>query len=363
MNQSYFESKTRSLTLDIIRTCWWIIAIYIAGTGVNSWLSGYDDPWSFLRDVTVIPGMKMIVLWIGLECYFRWMNQYLNYMTILFTNFLVVIMILSLFTLPITVYFLIFPILFSLFYFRVEIILFSIVQALFTLLLLYFFSSNIQAMLTPSDILMLVAMMTASALIINKLRKHAFSLAEHLAKAIQEKQDYQMANIQMERISRIESVTELYNHKTFHEHLENLMSLQQSFPIAVHLALLDIDNFKQVNDTYGHAAGDVIIKYVADQIKAHLVTDDFASRYGGEEFGVICVEKTREKVFEQLEEIRRAISSSVHEVLAGNRITISIGVQKLHPGMTKDQLFQAADDALYTAKRSGKNQTVLGRAE
>jgi diguanylate cyclase (GGDEF)-like protein len=349
---------TRTLTRGITKTCWWIILLYLAATVCYSFLTSYDQ-WKFLRVVTLVPGVKLIALLAFLELYYRRTTRFLEYIAIIVVNGLISIMILSLYELPIAIYLLIYPVLISLFYYSQRLIIFALVQSLITLTIVIFSSPVYSTLMGSSALFMVVVMQLSTALIINNLRIRATALTNHLVKVTQEKQDLQTKNILMEKMNRVDPATGLYNHRSFHEHLDSIMALQTSFGFAVHLALLDIDSFKQVNDTYGHASGDAVIIFVADRMKSQLEPDDFASRYGGEEFAILSVEKSSEMFYCQLESIRAEIEAQEHAVLNGKRVTISIGLQTLLPGMSKEQLFGGADAALYRAKRTGKNRIVV----
>jgi diguanylate cyclase (GGDEF)-like protein len=358
MNLSDFHMDTRSLSRDIVRTGWIIIAIYVLATLSNLFVTHHDQ-WPFFRAVILFPVLKMAVVMLCLDVYIRRGSRWIEYFTIVCVNLVVTIMILALYELPIVIYLLIFPVLISLFYYSQRLIFYSLVQGILTVGFVLALSADLRSIVTVSNITMVVSMLIATALIINNLRKRAFAMARDFMSVIQDKQDLQTKNIMMEKMNRIDPATELYNHRAFHEHLESIMTLHSSFGIPVYLALLDIDNFKLVNDTFGHASGDAVIKYVADQMKGYTGADDFASRYGGEEFAILSVDKTTEQFYEQLEQIRRAVSEKEHEELNGRRVTVSIGTQMLTPGMSKQQLFGGADKALYAAKRSGKNRTMV----
>ena len=125
-------------------------------------------------------------------------------------------------------------------------------------------------------------------------------------------------------------------------------------------ALLDIDNFKQLNDTYGHDVGDKVLVYLVEAVKKVVRLEDIVSRYGGEEFAILLPNTMLENAVEILERIRRHIIKEffLHE---NKRIlvTFSAGVTQYQPGDSQQNLYQRADKALYQAKRNGKNQIVV----
>jgi len=180
-----------------------------------------------------------------------------------------------------------------------------------------------------------------------------------LDRTTKSEQELLIRNVLMDRLTKVDPLTDLYNHKTFHEYMEKLVEHHRSNPYNLHLAVLDIDSFKKVNDTYGHAVGDIALKMVAERIYANLGSDDFAARYGGEEFVVILTGGTTEESLAKMERIRRSIASAPIAEMDGTSVTVSIGLHAYIAGETKESAFQKADSALYVAKRSGKNQTVV----
>lgn len=165
--------------------------------------------------------------------------------------------------------------------------------------------------------------------------------------------------LMMERLSKTDALTGLYNHKSFYEHLEEKLTAYNTGELKhLHLAIIDIDNFKMVNDTYGHSVGDTIIKRVAEIIRNYTNADDFVARYGGEEFAIIFTHKTLSEAFEISERIRIALSRFKHPETNHQPVTISIGIKSAKGLDNKSMLFSQADKLLYKAKSNGKNQTA-----
>jgi len=354
--------NTRSLYRDIIRSCWAITIIYLIGTSIELSFTDYDRTLFFWNAIA-LPAIKMIALNATMGWVFRRVQPYSKYILITGINLFICIIIFSLYNLPIVIYSLIIPILLSLYFYSKRLIIFALVQSLLTVAVILFTLPGIRAGLSSSNLIMLLALLSATALIINSLRKHAFALFEQLIKVTQEKQDLQTKNELMEQLNRVDSATGLYNHRSFHEHLVKVIETPDNYAYPTHLAILDIDHFKRVNDTYGHAVGDVAIKFVARQLSLAMDPSDFVARYGGEEFAVVCIDKRTEHVIEQLEQLRQSIAQHKLDHLGGESVTISIGIQKLLPGMSKEELFQQADEALYRAKKSGRNQTMVAGRE
>lgn len=128
------------------------------------------------------------------------------------------------------------------------------------------------------------------------------------------------------------------------------------------IAMLDIDNFKSINDTYGHLAGDKVLNHIAIQIKNSLRTSDIVSRYGGEEFLIILPETDEIKAFMALERVRENIAKKPVKIGSEKLyITVSIGITEVDANMSLTDAIQRADMALLKAKRSGKNKIELAK--
>ncbi len=124
------------------------------------------------------------------------------------------------------------------------------------------------------------------------------------------------------------------------------------------LIIADIDHFKNVNDTYGHQAGDEVLKNFARLLKGNCRTGDLAARFGGEEFVLLCADCDVGAASERAESIRRQLSSLQHDALGGRACTSSFGVTEIQAGDTPDTMVARADRALYEAKERGRNRVV-----
>ncbi|WP_062307646.1 GGDEF domain-containing protein [Alicyclobacillus sendaiensis] len=161
-----------------------------------------------------------------------------------------------------------------------------------------------------------------------------------------------------EKEAKTDALTGLYNRKSFDEYLDFALQISDGTNTPLHLAVIDIDNFKQINDQFGHLVGDEILRRTARAIQQHLAAGDFLARYGGEEFAVIIPEISHEQAVQHMEKIREYIANVHHVELDGHRATVSIGLSTHRPGETRDELFERADQCLYRAKQTGKNKIV-----
>ncbi len=163
---------------------------------------------------------------------------------------------------------------------------------------------------------------------------------------------------QARRESTTDPLTRLYNRRAFESCLEHTIAVNRLFQYPAALLLIDIDYFKQVNDTYGHAVGDEVLKTTAERIvRVCKRKSDFVARYGGEEFAVILREtslRDAQKIAQQIaDSVRRAPISLPDS--KSIRVTVSIGVAELNPNETPESWFQRADERLYQAKQAGRN--------
>ena len=171
------------------------------------------------------------------------------------------------------------------------------------------------------------------------------------------------ANQRLAEISRRDGLTGLYNRMHFDEIVAPTLHLCARNALTMTLAIIDLDRFKDINDTFGHPFGDACLRHVAAVLgKTFRRDSDTAIRYGGEELIVIGVGGTAPEMIERLESFRREIEQSIvaHDSRQA-RLTLSIGVWSAIPDVQDDpaQLLKAADAALYRAKRAGRNQLAV----
>jgi diguanylate cyclase (GGDEF)-like protein/putative nucleotidyltransferase with HDIG domain len=171
---------------------------------------------------------------------------------------------------------------------------------------------------------------------------------------IENAQLFTQANIR----ANTDELTGLYNHRHFHERLEQEIARGSRFGSTFSLVLMDIDLFKSYNDIYGHLAGDQVLRKVGHYVGSTVRSIDLAFRYGGEEFAVILPEARLDDAFKVGERIRKTIESKTSQ--RSMPITISVGVANWPTdGVMKEELISRADAALYRAKKLGRNQTCI----
>lgn len=168
---------------------------------------------------------------------------------------------------------------------------------------------------------------------------------------------------ELERLSVTDRLTELYNHGYFQQRLEEEIGRAQRFGRTLSLIMLDIDDFKDFNDTFGHPRGDKVLQKVSSIIRDNLREMDVAARYGGEEFVVVLPETDADGAAAVAERIRQGVASFPFIGADGQppvTKTVSVGVASfpLHAS-AQSRLIDLADRAMYLAKRSGKNRVML----
>jgi diguanylate cyclase (GGDEF)-like protein len=166
-------------------------------------------------------------------------------------------------------------------------------------------------------------------------------------------------NKRLELLSITDGLTKLYNHRHFQDELARAFEESARYERPLSLAIIDLDFFKKVNDTYGHAVGDEVLKAVAQMFQESIRSTDLAARYGGEEFGVMMPETDMDDAIAFAEKIRSLIETTSIDTQAGSiSVTVSIGVSTIpHPKIhSAKELIVSADKALYRAKKGGRNQ-------
>ncbi|RUL51301.1 sensor domain-containing diguanylate cyclase [Lysinibacillus antri] len=192
----------------------------------------------------------------------------------------------------------------------------------------------------------------------NKEHQNSFNISSNIYEINQLTRQIRRQFVQMNKEIQLDGLTGLANRKSFDVKIKKWMERNDAFA----LVMLDIDNFKAINDTYGHIVGDEVIKYLANSIMKFATMDDLVFRYGGEEFGILMKGKTETDALHVAELIRENIA--ITDSPTGMPITISLGISsyqgsEVHP----NAIIERADKALYQSKEKGKNQTTIYQEE
>ncbi|HEY6541388.1 MAG TPA: diguanylate cyclase, partial [Ktedonobacteraceae bacterium] len=168
------------------------------------------------------------------------------------------------------------------------------------------------------------------------------------------------SNTLLQALSTTDPLTELPNHRALLSTLKQELERAQRYERPCSLLFLDLDHFKALNDGYGHAAGDTVLRAFAGILRSTIRNMDTAGRWGGEEFVVILPEANAEEALDIAERIRKAVSFFTFEISGGLHLTCSVGVACYREhGSDQDALLTAADQAMYGAKRLGRNQVRM----
>ncbi|MER3403667.1 MAG: hypothetical protein C4337_10410 [Armatimonadota bacterium] len=184
--------------------------------------------------------------------------------------------------------------------------------------------------------------------------QQANSELEHLNHELQE------ANRVLSTAANTDGLTGLKNHRAFHEALHSAVQMAERFGQPLSLIMLDVDHFKQFNDTYGHPTGDELLREVGAVLKRSARAYDVPARYGGEEFALILTNTGLNEAMQVAERLRQQIAEIQNPYAP---ITASLGVATYRHGTAPATLLYEADSALYQAKQSGRNQVRASSPE
>jgi diguanylate cyclase (GGDEF)-like protein len=185
--------------------------------------------------------------------------------------------------------------------------------------------------------------------------KEAVKRAERLAA------DLKTTSEKLRHAAYHDSLTGLHNRQFFQEAIEREIHRSRRHQHTLSLIMFDIDQFKTINDTYGHHSGDIVLKTIAQMILHGTRRSDTVVRYGGEEFAILLPETSLTNAVTKAESCRASISATAIEADGKHiRVTISVGVASCSPSQqtTAESLIQAADQALYLSKRNGRNRVT-----
>ncbi len=216
---------------------------------------------------------------------------------------------------------------------------------------------------------------------IRDLRRRMGEEVDTLKRAVEEKQRrdelaYAQLTTRVEMLQKklaemevevtVDPLTSIGNRRRFDMALARMVSQAQQAETPLSLAMIDVDHFKQINDTHGHPIGDRVLVCVAQALSKAVRQTDVVARYGGEEFAVLLANASASEVEGRLKQLLADIGNSAYEydVLGRKervRFTVSCGLADLAPNESQDDLVKRADEALYEAKKKGRNRVVSRR--
>ncbi len=175
--------------------------------------------------------------------------------------------------------------------------------------------------------------------------------------------ELEIAQSKLIQLAITDGLTGLHNYRYFKEQLSQEITRAKRHNTNVSIAMIDIDYFKNYNDTHGHPAGDLILKTIADLLRNNIRKIDVAARYGGEEFALILAETDKQAAGFVANKIKNLIERQkfdYEETQPNGKLTISMGIATFpEDAMTPDELVKMADQRLYCAKKAGRNRVVL----
>ena len=175
-------------------------------------------------------------------------------------------------------------------------------------------------------------------------------------RALAEAKEQQLAHLT--RLATRDELTGLFNRRHFHEKLKAEFQRAQRYQHGLSLGMFDIDLFKEINDTQGHAEGDRVLIGVARILSSIIRATDAVFRFGGDEIAILIPETSGSQALAMADKIRQAVAQA--ELVPGVRVTISGGIAEFQPDEDPGSLLRRADAALYEAKRAGRNRVFLG---
>ena len=182
-------------------------------------------------------------------------------------------------------------------------------------------------------------------------------LMMHYDGLIEDITERKLAEEELKRLAATDKLTGAYNRTKCHEILEREIERVKRHNQPLSIIIFDIDHFKEVNDRYGHSAGDYVLKTIADIVRESIRKIDYFVRWGGEEFMIISSETNLNEASALAERIREIIESSTFQNVG--KVTVSFGVTEFRENDTEDSLIKRADDAMYEAKKKGRNRVEV----
>ncbi|MGC8813451.1 GGDEF domain-containing protein [Dictyoglomus sp.] len=173
------------------------------------------------------------------------------------------------------------------------------------------------------------------------------------------KKNLELSNLnrKLEELSIKDDLTGLYNRRKMDQELEKCLYIWERYNRPFSIIIIDIDDFKKINDTYGHLIGDMVLEKISKIIRENIRKSDIASRWGGEEFLILLPETNLQNATLVAEAFRRKIEEANFGI--DEKITVSVGVANIENNESIDSLIQRADKNLYKAKEYGKNKVVF----
>lgn len=342
-----------------IKYYWYLIIVAIAAEIFAMMVTLIVEPqafWSDIRHVLIYPTAAQVTVLAVISWVYKKQYTENEYLLMVVGTILAFILVASNNGLAGAPLILLLPMMISILFFNRNVVTFSYVTNVLAYLLAVAIFPDLGEYLRIYEFIAYIYIFSAGFIILLAVQERTDEVIEILRKKVDQEQELLVRNTIMERLSKVDAPTGLYNHKTFQEYLSFLFDQSRDGDYQFQLAMLDIDDFKQVNDTYGHAVGDKILERIARVIETHVDRNDIASRYGGEEFAILFTGSSFDDAKAVMEDIRMSTEALQHTEMARDHVTISCGLVTYDGEDVAAELFERADRLLYQAKRKGKNR-------
>ena len=349
-------NKTKEYWNRQILNFYWIIFILVITIItmhiLDKQISDYD------RLISINSGVILLLTLVSAEILVRNIKRYKEIIIITTGNIIAVSLCLNHYEISFEEILLIIPILASSIYFNIRYIYLATSISILTFMLLYFLNFNIQNKYDSIEVVVMISLFSFIGYLISMIVNKGVDIIDITQENIDKQEELFIKNVVIETSTKTDALTGLYNHITYQQFLTDLLMMADSDYISVHLAILDIDNFKSINDTFGHSFGDNVIRRLSEVMRQNTDDNAFLARYGGEELVIIFIDKKNNEVLDSLENIRKSLSFIKFTNNENEKITVSIGLKKYEKNSGKNVLFEEADRLLYKAKHSGKNCVI-----
>lgn len=351
------ESDIQKWNRRMLNSLWIGIILSFLVLSCNYFFTTQEKSY-YLLHLLIYPTLVSVAVMVVIEAAVkRLQKENLSYVVILAETIIVTTMISIHFKVDAIYSLLLFPVFTSTIYFEKKIVYISTALVFLSHLFLQFFHPEIKNQFDMIDFITFSSILLICSHFSIRIMGRIEGMLNNLRANMEMNHELLIQGILLEKVTKTDPLTGVYNRAAFDVYMEVLTS--GASPSSFHLALFDIDNFKQINDIYGHHKGDIVLKQVAKVMTSSIPTDDIVARIGGEEFAIILNGKTTEESFKLLDSMREQMQATHIKELAGHAVSLSGGLHRYDGRMTKEQLFGGTDSALYQAKHLGKNQIVI----
>ncbi|MGJ9383699.1 GGDEF domain-containing protein [Salipaludibacillus sp. CF4.18] len=348
----------------ILNFYWLIITLSFVGHCIGLIVTIYYFPeyiWDFVLGTIVLPTSIHLVILLVCEYIIRVKKIYSSHVLIIAGTILALVIVVINPNVPGLQLTLLLPMAIALIYFDKKKLFFSFMVNTIGLTMIYLIFPSIRIAVSEYEYFSYIFGLCAGYVVYVAILQRGNEVLENLKQASEKEKELIVKSTMMEKLSKTDALTGLYNHKMFQEYMDDLVVKSISEKRDLQLAVIDIDNFKKINDDFGHSVGDIVLKKVARTVLNSAQQDDIVARYGGEEFAILFQGKDFDASYRIVEEIRENIASLSHDEIQDRKVTVSIGIENFNHRMTKYEFFNNADALLYDAKRSGKNQVFYNK--